>query len=232
MKKFAVITAITNGKDDLIDPPMVFENCDYIAYTDHKYDTKIWEQRDVLKFSTIDALSDRRNAKPYKILSSLLFGEYEYVVWEDGNHQLKKDPQSIINEYGADVDLFLFKHPDRGCTYDEMKAVVQWQLDYPSNIQNQYNFYKNIGMPEKWGLYELSTFMVKTTKQVQELQLMWWEQICRFGSRDQISLPYCLWKMGDKIKKRRLRGYSNLFTMKGETEGNEYFSDQGKHKKY
>ena len=32
MKKFLVITSITDGKDKLTDPPVVFENCDYIAY--------------------------------------------------------------------------------------------------------------------------------------------------------------------------------------------------------
>ena len=28
---------------------------------------------------------------------------------------------------------------------------------------------------------------------------MWWEQICRFSSRDQISFPFCLWKTKNKI---------------------------------
>jgi len=48
MKKFLVLTSITGGKDKLIDPPIVFDNCDYIAYVDRKYDDiKVWEQRDV-----------------------------------------------------------------------------------------------------------------------------------------------------------------------------------------
>jgi len=232
MKKFLVITSITDGKDDLVDPLIVFDNCDYISFVDKSYEVKVWEQKDVFKFSNIDNFTNRRNAKPYKIISSLMFPQYEYIIWVDGNHQLKKDPQSIIDEYGSDVDLFLFKHPDRKCIYQEISACAQWQLDHRENLENQFKFYKYMGMPTDFGLFEMSTFIVKTSDVVKELQLMWWEQLCRFSSRDQISFPFCLWRMKDRIKKKRLRGFSNLFSMGGKNEGNEYFEDQGKHKKY
>jgi hypothetical protein len=233
MKKFLVITAITDGKDKLIDPPVVFKNCDYIAYVDKKEDdVKVWEQRDILKFSTIDDYKNRREAKTYKILSSLMFPQYEYIIWEDGNHQLKKDPQLIIDEYGDDVDVFLFKHPDRKCLYQEMTACAQWNLDIHDNLQNQFTLYKSLRMPDRYGLYEMCTFIVKTTHAVKELQLMWWEQITKFSSRDQISFPFCLWRMEKKLKIKKLRGYANKFTLQGEQEDNEYFVDQGRHLKY
>ena len=233
MKKFLVITSITNGKDKLLDPKEIFDNCDYVAYVDKvDSDVKVWEQREVLKFSTVDAFKDRRDAKPYKILSAVMFSQYEYVIWEDGNHQLKKNPQEIIDEYGEDSDILLFKHPDRKCTYDEINACAQWNLDHRENLEIQYRFYKAVGMPEKFGLFEMSTFIVKTSEASKQFQLMWWEQICRFSSRDQISLPYCIWKMGDKLKRKRLKGYANLFSMGGENRGNDYFADQGRHAKY
>ena len=230
MKKFLVLTSITGGKDKLLDPPQVFDNCDYIAYVDKKDESlKVWEQRDVLEFSTIDGLKDRRNAKPYKILSAIMFPQYEYIIWEDGNHQLKKDPQLIIDEYGVDTDIFLFKHPDRTCLYQEMGACVHWKLDYQQNIDNQFAYYKSLGMPELFGLFELSTFIVKTTDITKQLQLMWWEQICRFSSRDQISFPFCIWKLDKKLKRKRLKGYANLYAVKGDSGGNEFFDDQGRH---
>jgi hypothetical protein len=232
MKKFLVITAITNGKDKLVDPPVIFDNCDYIAYVDKKTEGTVWDQREVLKFSTIDKFKDRRDAKPYKILSAVMFPQYEYIIWEDGNHQLKKDPQLIIEEYGEDTDIMVFKHPDRKCLFQEMSACAQWNLDIRETIQAQYNHYISNRMPNMFGLFEMSTFIVKTSDAVKELQLMWWEQICKFSSRDQISFPYCLWKMGNKIKKKRLKGYANLFTMQGEMSGNEYFADQGRHLKH
>jgi len=60
---------------------------------------------------------------------------------------------------------------------------------------------------------------------------MWFEQICKFSSRDQISFPFVLWKMGDKLKYKILKGHSNKFTMKGEMPDNDYFVDQGRHLK-
>jgi hypothetical protein len=232
MKKFLVLTSITDGKDKLIDPPKVFDNCDYIAFVDKEYDVKVWEQRPVLKFSSLDKYFNRRNAKTYKILSALMFPQYEYIIWEDGNHQLKMDPQLIIDEYGEDSDILLFKHPDRKCTYEEMQAVSHWQLDNRELVEAQFRYYKSLGVPEKLGLYEMSTFIVKTTDATKEFQLMWWEQINKFSSRDQISLPFCLWKMGNRLKRKRLKGYANLFTMQGEKSGNDYFDDQGRHLKY
>jgi hypothetical protein len=229
--KILILTSITNGKDQLLDPPKKFDNCDYIAFVDKEYDTKIWEQRPIINFSFVDRFKDRRNAKPYKILSSIMFPQYDYIIWEDGNHQLKKDPKEIIEEHGEDFDMLLFKHPDRTCTYQEMQAVAQWQLDDTHNIQNQYNHYKGVGMPDNFGLFELSTFIRKNTPVVNQLDLMWFEQICRFSSRDQISFPFLLWKLGDKFNYKILKGYSNKFTMKGEMTGNDYFEDQGRHLK-
>jgi hypothetical protein len=233
MNKILVITSITNDKDKLLDPPKKFEGCDYVAFVDKIVDdVEIWEQKLIYNFSFIDKYKDRRNAKIYKLLSSLMFPQYDYIIWEDGNHQLKMDPQKIFEEYGNDFDLLLFKHPDRVCTYQEMNAVAQWKLDELPNIQNQFNFYKGVGMPEKWGLFEMSTFIIKNTPIINTFQLMWYEQICKFTSRDQISLPFVLWKLGNKINFKILKGYSNLFSMDGQNTGNEYFEDQGKHLKY
>lgn len=230
MKKFLVLTSITNDRDKLIDPPLAFDNCDYVAFVDKKENVKIWEQRDVLNFSQIDRYQNRRNAKIYKIISSVMFPEYEYIIWSDGNHQLKKDPQTMIDDYG-DSDMYVFKHPDRNCVYEELHACLNWELDERINLKNQYKFYREVGYPNDNGLYELSTFMLKNTKIVKELQLMWYEQINKFSSRDQISFPFCVWKKEMKNKLKFIRGFSNIFLVDGKYIGNEYFNDQKKHLK-
>ena len=232
MKKFLVLTSITDGKDKLINPPQVFDNCDYIAFVDKNYDVKVWEQRPVLKFSSLDRYFNRRNAKIYKILSAIMFPQYEYIIWEDGTHQLKMDPQLIIDEYGDNHDILIFKHPNRKCLYEEMSAVAQWNLDYKELVDNQFRYYKSLAVPNNLGLYEMSTFIVKTSNATKEFQTMWWEQITKFSSRDQISFPFCLWKMGSRLKRKNLKGYANRFSMDGENGGNEYFNDQGRHLKY
>lgn len=232
MKKFLVVTSITQGKDKLLDPPEKFDNCDYFAFVDKKIDdVKIWEQKDLYSYSSIDPLFNRRNAKPYKLLSTLLFPNYEYIIWCDGNHQLNVNPQTIIDEYG-DAQMYIFKHPDRTCLYDEIKACLQWRLDVPNNLESQFNYYISLGFPPNYGLYELSTFMMKNTHKVKEFQLMWFEQITKFSSRDQVSFPFCVWNTGIKEDIKLLKGFSNLFSMDGKNTGNDYFIDQGRHLKY
>ena len=50
----------------------------------------------------------------------------------------------------------------------------------------------------KNGLFELPTFVLKNTPKIKELCLMWWEQICKYSSRDQLSLPYVLHRLNIK----------------------------------
>ena len=230
MSKFLILTSITGGKDDLILPLEKFEDCDYVAFVDQKYPVEIWEQRAAFDFSRIDQISSRRNAKVFKILACNLFPEYEYIFWQDGNHHLAKHPSEIIQEYG-DFDLLCFRHPDRNCSYDEAMAVARWSLDVIDNILAQAKFYISKGYPKNQGLYELSTFVRKRSEPVLQFEQMWWEQICKYSSRDQVSFPFVLWQLRKLLKLRVFKGAANLNGMKGNTGGNEYYIDTGSHKR-
>jgi hypothetical protein len=222
MNKFLVLTANLGEKDQLIDPPYKFDNCDYIAIVDRPYNVKIWDLYEPYKFSDIDHYQNRRNAKLYKILSSLIFGNYEYIFWHDSNHQLKFHPESILQEYG-DFDFLLFKHPQRDCIYDEMKTIRGW-LDDDSLVLNQEKHYIDRQMPKNYGLYEMTCFMKKCNNMTMTLDLMWWEQICKFSSRDQCSFMFCLWKMQNLLNIKEFNGYANLYA-----GGSKYFNEQPGH---
>lgn len=219
--KFLVLTANLGGKDMLIDPPIVFDNCDYVAIVDTEYKVNVWQQFGYFDFSRVDNYQHRRNAKLYKVLSSLLFSNYEYIIWSDANHQLRVNPEDILTEYG-DFDLLLFKHPHRNCCYSEMEIIQAKNLDLRKNIADQYSHYLHEGMPREYGLYELTCFIKKNDFKVSTLELMWWEQINKFSSRDQCSFTYCLWKLEEQLKIKTFNAYANLYA-----GGNKYFSEQG-----
>lgn len=222
--KFLILTANIGDKDNLVDPLIKYPNCDYLAITDNITDSKIWNQVLSQNFSNIDNYSNRRNAKVYKVLSSLLYPNYEYIIWNDGNHQLNEDPENILKEYG-DFDLLVFKHPDRDCCYKEMDEVKKY-LDSYKLIENQYNYYISKGMPRNFGLCEMTCFIKKNNDKTKKLDMMWWEQICKFSSRDQCSFTYCLWSMrNDYVKVKQFKGYANLYA-----GGNSYFIEQEGHK--
>ena len=64
-----------------------------------------------------------------------------------------------------------------------------------------------MGYPRNNGLYELPVSIRKNTDNIKILNLRWWEQICRYSSRDQISMPFVLWKTN--ITPKLLPGYAN-----------------------
>lgn len=223
-KKFLVLTAVTDNKDTLQEPQVVFDNCDYIAVTDRQYDVGVWNQQPIIRFSTIDNFHHRRNAKVYKVLSTIFFPDYEYIVWMDGTHQLKANPESILQQYG-DADLYAFKHLVRDCVYEELKAV-SGGVEYRPVAKQHYNYYKFVNMPTHYGLNEASCMVKKNSSKMKILELSWWEQICKFSSRDQCSLNYCLWQL-DKSNvgfvTKYITGSANI------PNGNGYFEKERNH---
>jgi hypothetical protein len=217
MKKFLVLTSNIGDKNILKDPKQKFDNCDYLAFVDKEYDVNIWKQMPAFKYSLIDNFTYRRNAKPYKILSSLLFKEYEYVIWCDSNKNLNCDPEEIIKKYG-DFDLLLFKHPERQCLFQEMKICAKWGLDDINLFKQQAQFYFDQGMPTDYGLFEMTIFIKKNSPKIMNFDLMWWEQISKFSSRDQCSLTYCLWKSQGELNIKTFEGHANPYG-----GGNAYF---------
>ena len=99
------------------------------------------------------------------------------------------------------------KHPQRDCIYIEGEFVKQIKFDHPNLLEDQLEFYKDMCYPKNNGLYELPVRVQRNTKLTQQMGWMWWEQICMFSSRDQISFPFVCHQLG--IKPTILPGVAN-----------------------
>lgn len=205
-----ILTSNIGGKDNLKDQINIFPNCDYIASVDSYQDVNNWVQHPSFNFSYIDQYQNRRNSKLYKILSSWIFNQYEYIVWLDATQHLKYNPQELIDKHG-NFDYLLFKHNDRNCIYDEIDVVKQLNLDTQDLLDQQYKYYKSQNMPSNYGLYEMGFHIKKVNEKTMNLDLMWFEQISKFSSRDQCSFPFCLWKMENQIKIKYVGEFENQF---------------------
>lgn len=187
MNKITVITAITAGRDKLRNQ-IVFPDTEYLAFTDQKND--LWKTK-----KPIDIFKDSiRNAKIYKILSHK-FCDSPYIIWMDGNCSLKKDPHYLIDILGEN-DFAFFKHPTRDCIYDEYFACQQ-QGRGNKELDEQIKDYKEKGFPQHVGLYEIACFIRKNNPKTNSIFESWWTEICKYSSRDQISLPIIF--MGHKL---------------------------------
>ena len=198
MNKIIVITSNVGPRSGikLSDPVNVYENVDYHAFVDVTTNSKIWNQHKPFQFSTDPHFKDRRNAKIYKILPQLFFPDYDYYIWMDITHGLLMDPHEIISELTEDIGIF--RHNRRNCIYDESQEILKYRMDHKHLVEFQMNDYFTNGYPGKNGLFELPTFVLKNTPKIKEMSLMWWEQICKYSSRDQLSLPYVLHKLNIK----------------------------------
>jgi hypothetical protein len=229
---YLVITSITGNKDVLVDPDTSFDNCTYVAFVDEiNHNLSVWNQVKNHEFSMIDPLRHRRNAKAEKILCipQVMDTAFDYIIWHDGTHQLAMNPENIINKYG-DADMYLFRHAQRRCLYQEIAAVLEAKLDNEDLVKSQMEFYQRVGMPPYFGLYEMGCYIRKVNQITIDFGLAWFEQVCKFSSRDQLSFPFVLWNFEERLKVKILKGNcSKYIGTPFENEGNKYFTNHANH---
>lgn len=206
--KIAILTSICGLTSKLVEPKNIFDNADYYAFVD-KIDEniKIWNQLPALDFTLDNKYKGRRNAKIYKVLPHLFLPNYDYWFWVDCTHELVMNPEKVIHEYMKDSQIALWNHTTRNCAFKEAQEIININYDHADLVEAQLKYYKSEGYPEDNGLYELPVSIRKNTDKIKVLNLRWWEQICKFSSRDQISMPFVLWKTN--IKPLILPGYAN-----------------------
>lgn len=196
--KSCIYTAITNNYDDLEQIRTYFHvnpEWDYICYTDNEEYIKrktigIWEIRP-LAFSSLDGT---RNNRWHKLHPHLLFPEYEESIYIDSNiNILSGKIFSIVD--GTTKTLMLPKHWRDTCVYKEYDVVRGTNLDFPQIIDSELRLIEDAGMPKNYGLTE-NNVMYRRHNNPQIIKIMeeWWEMISTYSKRDQLSLPFILWK--------------------------------------
>tara|TARA_R110002153_G_scaffold119109_1_gene264037 strand:- start:6282 stop:6950 length:669 start_codon:yes stop_codon:yes gene_type:complete len=221
--KIAIITSIAGLTNKLATPQQIFPNVDYHAFVDNPIPDSIWTQHINLPFTIDTQYEGRRKAKVAKIIPHLFLPNYDYYFWIDSTHEVVKDPLEILKEINY-TDIALFNHSQRSCAYDEIKILKELNLDHNENLTNFENFLTQHNYPHNKGLYELPCSIRKNTPIINTLNLMWWEIICKYSSRDQISLPYIIDKLN--IDPYILEGCANCGF-----DGNNYMP-QKRHKNY
>jgi len=209
--KIAVITTSVNSNKPP-KPCIQKSNIDYHAFLDgNRFQAEVegWTKHKAFDFTSYVNFRERRNAKIYKILPFCFLPSYDYYVYVDSGHILETDPEELIEKYLKDSDIAVFKHPERDCAYEEGEEVKKIEFDTKELIEQQLNFYTEVNFPRHFGLYELPARIQRNTEKTQTMSLLWWELICKFSSRDQISFPFALYKTN--IKPSILPGRANSF---------------------
>jgi len=191
--KKVVYTAIFGDYDSIKEPEYVNEDWDYICFTNNKN-----LKSDIFTIKYVDSVfgNQTKNARMIKILSHIFLIGYDYSLWIDGSVKLRgRNINELIDKHLKKNYLALHKHIKRDCLYIEGKECILQKKDISENISRQIECYKKEGMPQSFSLYETAELLrCHAQDRLKELNLMWWKELNSNTIRDQISLPYVIWK--------------------------------------
>lgn len=174
----AVVT-VNIGDYDTLKPLKKQAGFDYYMVTDgHAWEG--WEK--------IEAKKDSRF---YKWCSHVYLKGYKKVIYIDASYRIK-DLNVLLNQFKG--GFLALKHPQRECVYQEAYRCHQLGK---GNIE-RVGMYLAEGMPENGGLTENGIFIREHSEEVNKMcEAVYRETLV--VKRDQLALPYILWKTGFKI---------------------------------
>lgn len=194
MNRLVVYTAIFNDYDWLKDPVVVPEGIDFICYTDSDIvRSKVWKTVKVDSHGNSPSLLNRKIKLlyPYTELS-----QYDYSLYVDGSIMIKGDVSQFLQRYiPMKVPMINFKHPHRDCLFEEIERCIQRKSGNLEKLSEQYQVYKDAGMPLHAGLSDNKVILRDHHHDLGEkLMKEWFLEVADYSGRDQVCLPYVLYK--------------------------------------
>jgi hypothetical protein len=230
----AVITAIFGNTDALHEPVRQTRETDFYCFCEkgreppHKTGT-MWRIVTDELYEQCDRTyrNGKLKAKWYKLQFNkiTMLKKYDFIIWVDGSVQIKSKNfvSAFMNRAGGSICVF--RHPWRQCVYKEAEKVKGKLHSVNEPVINQIAYYNGHRYPVNNGLYCGTVFGMYREERLNRLLDFWWGQVKRFSARDQLSLPYCLWKL--KIKPSIFEGnvyQSKYFTKERHTAYYELIS--------
>ena len=186
-----VYTAVFGGYDlvPIVDPSW---DCDFICFTDTP---ELVSAGWVVVFIQLSGESPAQANRRYKILPHKYLANYEFSLYVDGNIQILVDPTPLFLKYLEKEIVAIPKHQDRNCVYAEAKLCIISGRVNKEITERQMSRYAEDGFPEMFGMSENGILLRKHNEE-RMIAIMdeWWVEYCCGGLRDQLSLPYLLWK--------------------------------------
>lgn len=190
MSKIAIITCIFGDYDELRENQQYQvvdnEELEFVCFTDRKYETLLWRLH-------IDTTKESRLASRYYKMQGWRYIDADYFIYLNGSYNLACAPQELVGKHlDEKTDAFFYIHQDRykSCAYKEGSFFTS---EYPA-VKQQLVEMREAGFPEGYGLIHAAAFGWKNNERTQKFFDLWCKEFDKYPTRDQISLPYALWK--------------------------------------
>lgn len=197
-RRIAVYTCVYGGYDSIKPIKIKNQFCDYYIFTDQKVDSSTgWIKIDYKFPKDVGNNSVVKN-RYIKMHPHLLFKEYDYSIYLDGNLTIQFDILHLMPRMKK-LTIGLFNHL-RGDTnlYDEANILMKSNEEWVEPIEKQVNLYKAQGFPKDFGFFECCLIIRKHhDKNVIAIMDNWWQEFIENKiKRDQLSFMYSVWKAG------------------------------------
>ncbi len=209
--KIAVYTCIVGHYDSLLEPSCTDPDIDYYVFTDMACpEDSRWKKIDITQFKEYNQLTPTQLNRKIKMLPHRFLPSYDYTIYVDGNIEIKTPMMPLIQEMGHHP-LGVHYHRGRDCIYDEIRKIRYLRKTDLPMARKQVKAYRKEGFPRHHGLYENPILIRKhADEETSELMEAWWSEFKKYPTRDQLSLPYLIWKLNYDKKNIHILGM-NLY---------------------
>lgn len=201
-EKIAVYTCIIGDYDDIWQPRVIEEQCDYYFLSLEKPENLgVFQWIDISKYFEGSNLDNTRINRFCKMHPHLFFKEYKYSIYLDGQDEIITSIAGLVRKIG-NVGIGLYGHAYSGDI--DAYAEAAWLVlsgrtsgDDRSTIIRQMKRYMREGFPRNFGSAG-GGLIAREHGRPQCIKIMetWWHEIQNESRRDELSLFYSVWKNG------------------------------------
>lgn len=197
-RKYVIYTAIFNDYDWLKEPVIPSQNVDYICYTDSStLKSKHW----IIVHVDLNGKSPSLLNREIKLLYPYTeLQDYDYSLYIDGSMMLKGEVEVFLYKYCVkDPFLMNFKHPNKDCLFTEIEYCIKRGRGNAEKLVEQRDIYRKDGMPEHYGLSDNKILLRNNHSELGEkIMREWFNHVVSYSGRDQVCLPYVLYKYNQR----------------------------------
>ena len=198
--RLAVYTCVFGNYDDVEEPLVTGNYCDYYIVTDRPVEPKSkWKQIEPKEYPDgFDSWHTAIKNRYFKMHPDVLFPDRKYSLYVDGNVRPITDMYPfLVQMKGHPSIIGLFNHPVWNCLYEMTDILIEEDLVDQSGAGSQLERYLSEGFPKQWGLFECSLILREhNNPDCKRTMDTWWREYMNGEKRDQMSFTYALWKNG------------------------------------
>ena len=180
----AIYTVITGGYDTVVNAPR-YKGWDNVLFCDEYIDSKGWDLEKIDKSNNPAVLS-----RKIKMLSHKHLSEYDLVCYVDGNQRLLKEPLH---------EPIWFRHSRRKNIYEEARQLIINGRYTAQEINAHIRYFIDQDYKDR-GLYLNGYFVRDHSPEINKLHEVWYEETTKYSHRDQLTLPFAIFKTGVEPK--------------------------------